>query len=79
MKAKFVDKGVPVILGKYGAYRRDNREHVPLDLETHNNSVDHWITYVTKQALANGLIPYWWGYRRGSGQAELYSERPTYN
>jgi hypothetical protein len=21
---------------------------------------DHWITYVTRQALANGIIPFWW-------------------
>lgn len=60
MKTKFVDKGIPVILGEYGAYRRDNRENVPLDLETHNDAVDHWITYVTKQALANGIKPFWW-------------------
>jgi hypothetical protein len=60
MKTKFVDKGIPVILGEYGAYRRDNHENVPLDLETHNDAVDHWITYVTKQALANGIIPFWW-------------------
>lgn len=59
-KAKFVDNGIPVIMGEYGAYRRDNNEHVPQDLETHNNSVDYWITYVTKQAIANGLIPFWW-------------------
>ncbi|MEB2775361.1 cellulase family glycosylhydrolase [Algoriphagus sp. D3-2-R+10] len=60
MKTKFVDNGIPVIFGEYGAYRRDNNQHVPLDLETHNNSVDHWITYVTKQAIANGMIPFWW-------------------
>jgi hypothetical protein len=59
-KTKFVDKGVPVILGEYGAYRRDNAQHVPQDLQAHNNSVDYWITYVTKRALANGLIPFWW-------------------
>ncbi|MGS2765041.1 cellulase family glycosylhydrolase [Sinomicrobium sp. M5D2P9] len=59
-KTKFVDNGIPVILGEYGAYRRDNNEHVPQDLETHNNSVDHWIDYVTRKALANGLIPFWW-------------------
>ncbi|MFC4874403.1 cellulase family glycosylhydrolase [Negadavirga shengliensis] len=59
-KKQFVDNGIPVILGEYGAYRRDNNQHVPKDLETHNNSVDHWITYVTKQAVANGLIPFWW-------------------
>ncbi|PKQ46653.1 cellulase family glycosylhydrolase [Confluentibacter flavum] len=60
MKTKFVDKGFPVIMGEYGAYRRDNSQNVPQDLEAHNNSVDHWITYVTRQALANGMIPYWW-------------------
>ncbi len=59
-KAKFVDKGIPVILGEYGAYRRNNAQHVPKDLETHNDAVDYWITYVTKQAIANGLIPFWW-------------------
>ncbi|MDR7132013.1 aryl-phospho-beta-D-glucosidase BglC (GH1 family) [Algoriphagus sp. 4150] len=59
-KQKFVDKGIPVILGEYGAYRRNNTQHVPLDLETHNNSVDHWIRYVTKKAIENGLIPFWW-------------------
>ncbi len=59
-KKQFVDKGIPVILGEYGAYRRNDMQHVPLDLETHNNSVDHWISYVTKKAIENGLIPFWW-------------------
>lgn len=60
MKTKFVSKGIPVIMGEYGAYRRDNNSYKPQDLDTHNNSVDHWITYVTKQARANGMIPFWW-------------------
>ena len=60
MKEKFVDKGIPVIMGEYGAYRRNGSEHVPLDLETHNNAVDHWATFVTKQALVHGVIPFWW-------------------
>ncbi len=59
-KAKFVDNGVPVILGEYGTYRRDNEQYVPKDLELHNNSVDYWMTYVTKKALENGLIPFYW-------------------
>jgi endoglucanase len=59
-KKKFVDKGIPVILGEYGAYRRDNNQHKPKDLETHNKAVDYWIKYVTKQAIANGIIPFWW-------------------
>lgn len=60
MKEKFVDNGIPVIMGEYGAYRRNNTEHVPLDLQTHNNAVDHWATFVTKQALVHGIIPFWW-------------------
>jgi len=59
-KQKFIDNGIPVIMGEYGAYRRDNNQYVPKDLETHNNSVDHWIRYVTKKAIENGLIPFWW-------------------
>ncbi|WP_183557619.1 cellulase family glycosylhydrolase [Mucilaginibacter sp. SP1R1] len=57
---KFTDKGIPVLLGEYGAYRRDNTAHVPLDLPTHEASVDYWITYITKQAKANGMLPFFW-------------------
>ena len=60
MKAKFVDKGIPVIMGEYGAYRRDGSAHVPKDLALHNASVDYWITFVTKEALARGIKPFWW-------------------
>jgi endoglucanase len=60
MKVKFVDKGVPVIMGEYGTYRRSGGNHVPQDLAKHNDSVDHWITYITKQALVRGIKPFWW-------------------
>ena len=60
MKKKFIDKGIPVIMGEYGAYRRNGNNPPPADLEMHNKSVDHWITYVTKKALENGLKPFWW-------------------
>ena len=60
MKEKFVDKGIPVLMGEYGAYRRNGSNHVPLDLATHNDAVDYWITYVTKQAKAHGVLPFWW-------------------
>lgn len=56
IKTKFVDKGIPVIMGEYGAYRRTT----PKDLATHNDAVDYWITFVTKQALAYGLKPFFW-------------------
>jgi aryl-phospho-beta-D-glucosidase BglC (GH1 family) len=60
MKSKYTDKGIPVILGEFGAYRRNGTAHVPADLATHNDAVDYWITYVTKQAIANGLKPFFW-------------------
>ncbi len=60
LKENFVDKGVPVLMGEYGAYRRDGSKHVPLDLATHNDAVDYWITYVTRQAISRGIIPFWW-------------------
>lgn len=60
IKTKFVDKGIPVIMGEYGAYRRDGSAHVPKDLVLHNASVDYWITFVTKEALVRGIKPFWW-------------------
>ena len=60
MKTKFVDKGIPVIMGEYGAYRRDGSAHVPKELALHNASVDYWINFTTKEALARGIKPFWW-------------------
>lgn len=60
MRSKFIDKGIPVIMGEYGAYRRGNSNNVPLDLTTHNAAVDHWNSYVTKQAIQFGLKPFFW-------------------
>nr|WP_294946542.1 cellulase family glycosylhydrolase [uncultured Mucilaginibacter sp.] len=60
MKTKFADKGIPVLLGEYGAYRRNGSNHIPLNLATHNYAVDYWLTYVTKQAKANGMLPFFW-------------------
>ncbi len=61
MKQKFVDKGIPVLLGEYASSRRTaSSKNVPKDLAMHNKSVEHWATYVTKQAKANGLLPFWW-------------------
>jgi endoglucanase len=56
MKTAFVDKGIPVMIGEYGAYRRNT----PKDLATHNNAVDYWITFVTKHAKTRGMVPFWW-------------------
>jgi endoglucanase len=62
MKEKFVDKGIPVMLGEYGTWRRTDGlgKPVPQDMEMHNKSVDYWSYYVTKQAKAHGIVPFWW-------------------
>lgn len=60
VKQKFVDKGIPVIMGEYGAYRRNGSAHVPKELALHEASVDYWITFNTKEALARGIKPFWW-------------------
>jgi len=61
VKHNFVDKGIPVVLGEYASWRRiDPNKPLPKDTLMHNRSVDHWATFVTKTAKANGLLPFWW-------------------
>lgn len=60
MKTKYTDKQVPVLMGEYGTYRRDNNKYAPKDLATHNDAVDYWLTYVTRQAIINGVKPFYW-------------------
>jgi endoglucanase len=60
---KFVDQGIPVILGEYASWRRTAAnvgKPLPLDLAMHNKSVDYWATFATKTMRANGLMPFWW-------------------
>ena len=60
LQTDFLDKGIPVLLGEYGAYRRGNSANVPKDLEKHNASVDYWNTFVTTQATSRGVVPFFW-------------------
>lgn len=57
MKDHYVSAGIPVLLGEYGAYRRATG---PLDMATHNAAVTYWMKYNTQQALANGVLPFYW-------------------
>ena len=63
MKTKFVDKGIPVILGEFGAYKR--KLSPPSDQDLHNKSVEYFNKYVVKSALSKGLIPYYWDTNMG--------------
>ena len=62
MKARFVDKGVPVVLGEYGATLRP--EH-----KDSLKSVAWWDAYITHSAVQHGLVPVYWdnGARCGRG------------
>jgi endoglucanase len=63
MKAKFVDKGIPVVLGEYEAMRRTSLSGEALTL--HLASRAYYLKYVTQQAKANGILPFYWD--AGSG------------
>jgi len=62
LKVNFVDKGIPVVLGEYAAFRRtpDYTKYTPMDMDMHNKSIDYWTYFVTKQMIANGLLPFYW-------------------
>jgi endoglucanase len=60
---KFVDNGIPVMLGEYAAWRRNainNSNYLPKDLALHNKSVNDWTTFSTKTMRANGIVPFFW-------------------
>ncbi|WP_461644113.1 cellulase family glycosylhydrolase [Labilibaculum euxinus] len=58
MKTNYVDKGVPVILGEYGAMLRADLtgDALAIHLESRNN----YLKTVTSAAKANGMIPFIW-------------------
>lgn len=58
MKTNFVNKGIPVILGEYGAIRRLS---LTGDALTHHlDSRAFYLKYVTQQAKNYGLVPFYW-------------------
>jgi endoglucanase len=58
MKTKFIDKGIPVILGEFGAYKR--KLNPPSDQALHDASVEYYLRYVVKSASEKGIITYYW-------------------
>lgn len=57
MKIQFVDKGIPVILGEFGAIKRDLTGDA---LALHLKSRADFLKYVVKSSKLNGLIPFYW-------------------
>jgi hypothetical protein len=58
MKKKFVDKGIPVILGEFDAMHRPNLTGD--DLALNQASRAYYLKYVAGAARANGLLPFYW-------------------
>lgn len=69
MKNKFVNNGIPVVLGEYSVTRRSALTGE--NLELHLASRAYYFYYVTKKAKENGLIPFYWdnGYMGNHGCA----------
>lgn len=53
MKARFIDQGVAVILGEYGAYPKSPYPQ----MRTYTN---YWTQYITRSIFQHGLVPMWW-------------------
>jgi endoglucanase len=53
MKTRFVDQGVGVIMGEYGAYPKPAYPQ----MSTYTN---YWAEYVTRSMVQHGLVPMWW-------------------
>lgn len=53
LKAKFVDNGIPVVLGEYGTTLHSNDARI-------KESEQYYMEYITKAAKDNGIIPFTW-------------------
>lgn len=60
MKRQFVDQGIPVILGEFCATRRPASQMSDDNYALHLASRAYYHQYVTQQALAHGLMPFYW-------------------
>lgn len=54
IKSSFVDKGIPVIIGEFGANRHSMTD------ENIINSRAYYLEYVVRSAKNNGLVPFYW-------------------
>jgi aryl-phospho-beta-D-glucosidase BglC (GH1 family) len=58
MKTKFIDKGIPVIIGEFSANKRNLTP--PSDESLHIASRNYFYKYIVKSAKSKGMIPYCW-------------------
>jgi endoglucanase len=62
MKSRFIDNGIPVILGEYGAISKTEYDPTMVWRK-------YWAQYVTHSAFSHGVVPVWWdnGYTGNHG------------
>jgi endoglucanase len=53
LKTKFIDAGIPVLMGEYGAVTK--LEYDPTEVWR-----KYWAQYVTRSAFTHGVVPLWW-------------------
>ncbi|HOO42591.1 MAG TPA: glycoside hydrolase family 5 protein [Bacteroidales bacterium] len=73
MQEKFTGKGIPVILGEYGALYRSSLSGQAL--EDHQRCRAYYSGYVNRTALDHGMVPFYWD--NGAENFRLFS-RSTY-
>ena len=65
IKSSFVDKGIPVIVGEFGANRHS------VTNENIINSRAYYLEYVVRAAKKNGMVPFYWDNGGVSGEASV--------
>jgi endoglucanase len=66
MKTKFIDQGIPVIVGEFAAQHRGNTL-TGASLDLHLQSRRYYHQYVVRSAVANGLKPFFWDVGNAGG------------
>lgn len=59
MKSMYVDKGIPVVVGEYGANRKEAATYGG-NQEKHDESMMAWYSAVTASMMKAGMVPYVW-------------------
>lgn len=74
MKTKFVDQGIPVIIGEYAVIKRTFLEGEALDL--HLASRAYFLKYATEKAKSLGMVPFYWDAgNKGTNSSALFDRQ----
>lgn len=60
LKTNFVDKGIPVIMGEYGAVNRTSALSTDAEKQKHQESRAYFLKYVTQKMKEYGIAPFYW-------------------